>query len=93
MIRKHDAMYAAYGKDHAHTCNQCSNCVYNTWDKRYYKCLRYGDSASEATDWAIGKTACGMFDVPLPPGERPMVRRLKRDAKEAVQADGQETFL
>ena len=93
MTRKHDAMYAEYGKDHTHTCKQCSNCVYKIRDKRYYKCLRYGDSASEATDWAIGKTACGMFDVSLAPGEYPMIKRLKRHEKEAVQVTGQETFL
>ena len=95
MKRKHDAMYAEYGKDYAHTCKQCTNCVYYTRDrdKRYYKCLRYGDSASEATDWAIGKTACGMFDVPLGLGEYPMIKRRRRDAKKAVQVNGQETFL
>ena len=93
MKRKHDVMYAEYGKDYAHTCKQCTNCVYNTRDKRYYKCLRYGDSASEATDWAIGKTACGMFDVPLGLGEYPMIKRRRRDAKKAVQVNGQETFL
>lgn len=58
-VRKHEAMYAAYGKDYANTCEQCSNCVRNTWDRQYYKCLRYGDSHSDIIDWAIRKTACG----------------------------------
>lgn len=93
MIRKHEAMYAAYGKDHLHKCKDCANCVCNVWDKRYYKCLRYGESNSEATDWAIGKVACGMFNVPLPAGERPMIKRLRRDTKEAPKVNGQQSFL
>lgn len=59
--RKIDFMYKHFEKAWGHRCGECSNLREKRWDKVYRKCVVYGDSSSEATDWAQGWTACGMF--------------------------------
>lgn len=40
----------------------CGNC-YHLEDHGYWKCRIYGISASEATDWVKGWTACKAYNV------------------------------
>lgn len=61
-IKKIAYMHQAFGV----TPNQkCRNCEYlTTYDAnsvRVNKCLRYGDSASVATDWRQKWDGCGLF--------------------------------
>lgn len=70
-MKKIDLMYATFGIDpQCRRCKDCSCLVRVTPTSRaYYKCSVYGESASEATDWAGKWTACGRFGKPLEPGE------------------------
>lgn len=44
-------------------CGECSNLSRSCCGRRtLYKCKVYGDTSSEATDWAKSWPACGMFN-------------------------------
>ena len=68
MLRKIDAMYHYYGRDHANRkCEECEHLIHGNYhDKGYYKCTVYGCSHSEATDWRKSYHACGLIDKPFP---------------------------
>ena len=51
-----------YGFDDEHICKDCKYCVYTERDKRWYKCLLMGVSASEATDIRLKDTACTRWE-------------------------------
>lgn len=80
MTRKIEAMHAYYGNAPGF-CRDCDNLCRKLWDKTYYKCLAYGDSNSEATDWRISWTACGMLDKELPDDWIPLIDRLKQEPR------------
>ena len=63
-MRKISAMYQYFGgTDYRHTCGECNNCIRVTKGKRsVYKCLAYGNTASNATDWKKSYVACRAFD-------------------------------
>ena len=76
-------MHREFGALEGKLCKECGNLVSRRWNGRtYYKCSVYGDSASEATDWRIKNTACGMFDKDC--GDLEMVRAV-RPGKEKVE--------
>lgn len=64
MLRKIGLMYSFFGIDHEN--RQCKNCNhfhrYMYHDKYYRKCDVYGETNSEASDWAGKNIACGMFN-------------------------------
>ena len=61
-IRKIDLMHRTFGKDDAHKCRECSNILRDSYHGRtYIKCRVYGCTNSEASDWVLKWTACGMF--------------------------------
>lgn len=62
IMRKIDLMHHRFGKCEGHTCKECSNLVWHKYDKKYYKCIVYGESYSEATDWRVSYMACGMLN-------------------------------
>ena len=74
-VRKIDAMhkYYEYGSGRCENCPHFRRKVFN---RTYYKCLVYGDSNSEATDWRCGYTACGLIDKPFPEDETRIVTRI-----------------
>lgn len=88
-MKKNEAMYACYGKDHAHCCGECGNLIEHRERRSWYKCKRYGTSSSLSTDWRKSWTACGKFNVRLEPGEKPMIKRLLPEKKAADQIEGQ----
>jgi len=48
------------------------------YDKTYRKCIAYGDSCSEATDWNANFEGCGLFNKPFDAEKRrPLVEVLK----------------
>ena len=87
--RKIDAMHEVYGKS-VHKCKDCCNFARNEHSRVYFKCLAYGDSACEATDWRANWTACGLFNKSIK-GLVPMVERLKHASKKISdeQIEGQ----
>ena len=84
-IRKIDLMHRCFGKCPGHTCRECSNLIKGSWN--YTKCKVYGDTPSQASDWAQRHEACGMFNKPWSRG--PVMQLVKRDRnpKEAVQPE------
>ena len=61
-IRKIDLMHREFGFSPGNKCKTCSNLVSHLYDKRYYKCVLYGESCSEATDWVLKWDACGKYN-------------------------------
>lgn len=87
-IRKIDAMYKYYGVG----TGRCENCPHfrrKVFDKVYFKCLVYGNSNSEATDWRSGYTACGLIDKPFPADETRIVTRIIASKRANDQVPGQ----
>lgn len=82
IVRKIDAMHRLYGCG-VGKCRDCPHIIRKTWNRTYYKCLVYGDSNSEATDWRASYPACGLIDKPFPEDEIRVVKRLnyERDSE------------
>ena len=93
VLRKIDAMHAYYGKKPGRRCGDCAHIAKNEYGQTYYKCLAYGDSKSEATDWALKWTACGLWNRELSAGHVPLVRRLKPELKQSAPVEGQMNML
>lgn len=64
--RKIDLMHLVFGKKSGKgqfICGECSNFIrYRYGNKFFRKCVVYGDTRSEASDWAKKYEACGMFN-------------------------------
>ena len=62
MSRKIELMHELFGACVGKKCGQCGHLVETgTHQKKYFKCEVYGDTASEATDWARSWPACMMI--------------------------------
>ena len=85
VLRKIDAMHHYYGYG-AGRCENCPHFAKKIFGRTYHKCLVYGDSNSEATDWRCGYTACGLIDKPFPEDETRVVKRVigRRDSQEQI---------
>lgn len=86
-IRKIDLMHREFGKLEGKTCKDCSNLYRRKYDKTYIKCRVYGNSCSEATDWKVSYTACGMFNKEWNGNE--IVRNVTRIKEVAEPLEGQ----
>lgn len=77
--RKIAAMHKEYGKAHGYKCADCPSlvCYEARSGRRYCKCIAYGNSASEATDWAKKWPACGLYGQPVDKWRTPLMERLK----------------
>ena len=60
-LRKIELMHQQFGVVAGKTCGECSNLTEHRYDKLYRKCKIYGETSSEATDWAMRWTACGKW--------------------------------
>ena len=62
--KKIEKMHYLFGKIERHKCKECSRLICKIdWNRRrYYKCLNYGRSNAESTDWKLSYEACGMFN-------------------------------
>lgn len=97
MERKIEAMHRIYGVHFGKRCENCPHLVKSTWDKTYYKCLLYGESHSEATDWRLKWQACGMIDNKVPVNHKPIIDTIRYDrsaheAEKEPQIPGQVTM-
>ena len=62
-IRKNQLMYKQFGMCDGHICGQCRNLIaVCANDRPLHKCRVYGNTRSEASDWAKRWLACGMFN-------------------------------
>lgn len=86
------AMHKHHGKDVLHTCADCCNLIEKHWQRKYFKCMAYGDSNAASTDWAKSYVACGHFNVPFDPGRENPVVSLVRGKRQGETIEGQVTF-
>lgn len=56
-----EIMHSMFGKLPEHKCGECSNLITYTANRRWFKCLVFGESCSENSDFRKKWTACGMF--------------------------------
>ena len=62
-LRKIDLMHNLFGKVEQLKCRDCSNLITGRYhDKTLRKCKVYGLTHSEASDWALKYSACGLFN-------------------------------
>lgn len=90
--RKIEAMHKRFGSNNLFKCKDCEYLVKHTYDKTYYKCSLYGNSNSEATDWRVGYTACGLCNIELDLNNWiPIIVQLKHESRKTPEApiDGQ----
>lgn len=89
VIRKVDLMHQLYGVGEG-CCVDCSNLIVKSNRGRTLKkCIVYGDTHSEATDWAFCWKACGLKNKES--AHRNVVR-LVRWQNEKEPLDGQITW-
>lgn len=62
MARKIDKMHELFGIRWEKKCKDCMHLKGGV--NEYRKCEVYGESASEATDWALKYTACALWNEP-----------------------------
>lgn len=91
--RKQDLMYSLFGQADGQ-CKGCEHFIrFKYHDKNRRKCEVYGDTRSEASDWAGKWQACGLFpDKPY--NGRPVIEIVKRgqSKQEPMQCEGQITI-
>lgn len=91
-MKKISAMYQwSGGADYCHTCYECRNCIKTRKGSRQvYKCLIYGNTNSEATDWKASYIACKAFNQDPP--ERPLIETGISRKKGNTEIEGQMTI-
>ena len=89
--RKIEAMHILYGTGEGF-CDDCPF-FHEGWyhDRHYFKCVVYGMTHSEATDWRRKYAACGLKHKESRPDERPVIDRLRgqKTHEEDEQIEGQ----
>lgn len=93
MKKKIDLMYEFFGKRDGCYCRECSHFQRHRYKcKTYRKCDVYGETSSEATDWAGRNTACGLLNAKY--NGRPVIELKKHlsHKKEHEIIDGQIIF-
>lgn len=93
MLRKIDAMHSIFGIDPQHKCKDCEHLCSYTASRKWYKCEVYGTTRSDATDWRLSNTACGLYPNKEYKG-RPVIETLKGNHahKEEGHIEGQMTL-
>ena len=93
--RKIFAMHKMFGTCNGLLCRDCRHLISGTYhDKRYHKCELYGLSHSEATDWRLSNTACGMYDMHVKRSEWvPVIERIRNSPKREPPLEGQTMML
>ena len=82
--RKIEAMHRLYGKDTGGgICADCHHLIRCAAGKRsVYKCVLYGNTASEATDWRLRWQACMLINHdPEIEDWEPVMERIRREPK------------
>lgn len=58
----HQQMLTLYGQRRGFTCGKCKHLLSSGKNEPYFKCSRFGITASAATDWRKKWPACGLFE-------------------------------
>lgn len=82
MLKKIDLMHEMFGKAEG-KCADCTNLISHLANRRFYKCIIYGNTSSSASDWRLQYDACGMKDR-LPADGMKAVMQLKNKKPEPV---------
>ena len=87
--QKISRMYKYFGKSGSgKKCKDCSNLMrVERGNHRVSKCMVYGDSHSESTDWKRSHLDCGMFDKDY--DGRPIIRVYEPKTVKGEQIEGQ----
>ncbi len=87
--QKISRMYKYFGKSGSgKKCKDCSNLIrVERGNHRVSKCLVYGDTFSEASDWKRSHMACGMINHEY--DGRPIIEICEPRHKADVQIEGQ----
>ena len=86
--QKAKRMYKQFGMiTDGRRCKDCDNLIKVG---AYYKCLIYGNTHSEASDWKISNTACGMIDKDYI--GRPIIELRERESQDE-QIEGQMSLM
>lgn len=92
-LKKIDLMHKFFGICEGHTCGECSNLVEKPYNGRVYrKCRLYGETTSEASDWAKRYLACGKFNTPYHGRhiiELVTTARTNREEAQRIELEGQ----
>ena len=75
-LRKIDLMHKLFGELPDRKCKDCQHLESYTANRKYYKCGIYGNTSSEASDWRLKWTACGMIDVHIYTGV-PIIKQVR----------------
>lgn len=80
-IRKIELMHRLFGRTEGRSCGDCENLVTEDYrGKKYRKCMAYGDTSSEASDWVKHYPACGIYNTEY--HGRPVIELVKRRSPE-----------
>ena len=87
--QKISRMYRRFGESQSgKKCKDCSNLIrVERGNHRVSKCLVYGDTFSEASDWKRSHMACGMINHEY--DGRPIIEIYEPRCKADVQIEGQ----
>ena len=91
MVRKIDLMHKLFGELPDRKCEECIHLCSFEANRKWYKCENYGETSSEATDWRLKWSACGLIDIPKCL-DVPMVNMLRfynQEPKIESQVEGQ----
>lgn len=95
--KKIDLMYEHYGINQKGHCKSCCNLSSGYYrGKKYNKCIAYGLSRSEATDWKISNKSCGLYNQPFDKKSKTVLEISKHSASEKHQdnlIDGQMSLI
>lgn len=83
-MRKNELMRRLYGTGEG-TCAEC--CHFRPASGGYSKCMVYGNSASEATDWNHRYSACGLKNQKDVPDKN--VVKMVISSKQVTDTEGQ----
>jgi hypothetical protein len=87
--QKISRMYRRFGESQNELkCKDCSNLIkVERGNHRVSKCLVYGDTFSESSDWKQSHNACGMLNQYY--DGRPIIRMFEPRSKADEQIEGQ----
>lgn len=78
-MNKIEAMHKQYGITLGAECGDCVNFRRYRANRVYFKCMAYGNSSSEATDWRCHYKACGLYNIAFDGTKtRPLIQTLDR---------------
>ena len=90
MSRKIEKMHEVFGREWGKKCKDCRHLSGNA--NQYRKCEIYGNTRSDATDWALSYEACGLWNKEYK-GDIPIIDLGKERRRTDLQVPGQMSFL